>query len=69
MFNKYTVVIHKNEDGNGYWAICEMPNGAATTAGDTLFETQCNMYESMALYLRDDYPDVADFLLNFVLSQ
>jgi len=69
MFNIYTVVIHKNDDGSGYWAVCEMPNGGATTIGDTLHETQRNMYESMALFLKDDYPDVVDFSLNFVMSQ
>ena len=65
----YNVVIHKNEDGNGYWAVCEMPNGGATTMGDTIHETQHNMYESMSLFLQDDYPDVSDFSLQFVISQ
>jgi len=65
MFNAYTAVIHKADEGNGYWAICEMPNGAATFIGDTLYETQRNMYESMALFLKDDYPDVEDFSLSF----
>ena len=64
----YTVVIHKNEDGMGYWAVCEMPNGGASTIGDTIHETQKNMYESMLLFLEDDYPDVKDFFLTFVLS-
>ena len=68
MLNIYNVFIHKNDDGNGYWAICEMPNGGATTMGDTIYETQRNMYESMALFLQDDYPDVLDFSLNFVVS-
>ena len=64
----YSVVIHKNEDGVGYWAVCEMPNGGASTIGDTIHETQKNMYESMLLFLEDDYPDVKDFFLTFVLS-
>ena len=64
----YTAVIHKNEDGMGYWAVCEMPNGGASTIGDTIHETQKNMYESMSLFLEDDYPDVKDFFLTFALS-
>jgi len=69
MLNVYTVVIHKNDDGNGYWAICDMPNGSATTMGDNVYETQRNMYESVALFLKDDYPDIMDFSLNFIVSQ
>ena len=65
----YTVIIRKDEDGEGYWAVCEMPNGGATTIGDTVYETQRNMYESMALFLKDDYPEVSDFSLNFVISR
>ena len=65
----FTVIIHRNEDGCGYWAVCDMPNGGATTMGDTIHETQRNMYESMALFLEDDYPNVTDFSLNFVISQ
>ena len=64
----YTVVIHKNEDGVGYWAICDMPNGGASTIGDTICETQRNMYESVSLYLADDYPSIKDFSLVFVMS-
>ena len=64
----FTVVIHKNEDGVGYWAICEMPNGGASTIGDTIHETQKNMYESMSLFLEDDYPDIKDFSLAFVMG-
>ena len=63
----YTVIIHKDEDGSGYWATCDMPNGGANTMGDTIHETQRNMYDSMALFLKDDSPDVTDFSLNFVL--
>ncbi|MCL2189839.1 MAG: type II toxin-antitoxin system HicB family antitoxin [Defluviitaleaceae bacterium] len=64
----YEVVIHKDEDG-GYWASCEMTNGGANAMGDTVYETQRNMYESMALFLKDDYPHVQDFMLQFVIKQ
>ena len=64
----YTVVIHKNEDGVGYWAECELGESCAFTDGDTIHETQCNMYESVSLMLEDDYPKVKDFSLAFVLS-
>lgn len=65
----YTVIIHKDEDGDGYWATCDMPNGGANSMGDTVYETQRNMYESMALFLKDDYPEVVDFSLNFVINK
>ena len=64
----YTVIVHKDEDGDGFWAVCDMPNGGATTMGDTIHETQRNMYDSMALFLKDDYPDITDFSLNFVMD-
>jgi len=64
----YTVIIHKNEDSAGYWAECPMDNGAAFTDGDTVQETQLNMYASVSLYLQDDYPDITDFLLEFALA-
>ena len=65
----YTVIIHRNEDGNGYWGICDMPDGSATTLGDTIHETQRNMFESMALFLEDDYPDIKDFALDFIINR
>ena len=65
----YTVVINRDEENGGYWAICDMPNGGASTMGDTIFETQRNMYESMSLFLEDDYPEIKDFSLNFVINQ
>jgi len=45
-----------------------MDNGAAFTDGDTLQEVQKNMYESISLYLQDDYPDINEFSLEFVIS-
>ena len=64
----YTVVIYENEDSIGYWAKCPMDNGCCYTDGDTIKETQENMYESVSLYLEDDYPNVSDFALSFVMA-
>ena len=64
----YTVTIKKNEDGIGYWAESKMDNGCCFTDGDTIKETQESMYESVALYLEDDYPDITNFSLNFIIS-
>ncbi|MCL2203527.1 MAG: type II toxin-antitoxin system HicB family antitoxin [Defluviitaleaceae bacterium] len=64
----YTVVIHRNEDNIGFWAKCPMDNGCCFTDGDTIQETQRNMYESVSLYLQDDFPDVTDYFLNFVMA-
>ena len=62
----YTVIIHKNEDGNGYWATCAVDGkGSAFTSGDTIRETQINMYESFSLLIEDDYQDITDFLLKY----
>jgi predicted RNase H-like HicB family nuclease len=41
-----------------------MPNGGCVTQGDTLHETQMNMFEAMNLCL-EDYPDVSDYCLSF----
>jgi len=60
----YTVTIHPNEEGVGYWATCKLPNGGANTSGDTLREVQSNMFEAMDLYL-EDYPHITDYFLNF----
>ena len=59
----YKVVIHAAEKG-GYWAECLMPNGGSTTDGDTIQETQKNMFEAMELYL-EDYPEVTEYFLAF----
>jgi len=59
----YKVIIHPASEG-GYWAECSMPNGGCTTDGNTLQETQKNMFEAMDLYL-EDYPEVAEYFLNF----
>lgn len=63
----YTVIIQRDE--SGFWGVCDMPNGGANSMGNTIYETQRNMYESMALFLKDDYPEVSDFSLNFVISK
>lgn len=64
----FTVVIHLNEDTDGFWAECPFENGSAFTDGETIRATQINMFESVALFLQNDYPDINDFLLSFVLS-
>ena len=64
----FTVTIHPATDVGGYWAECTMPNGGCNTQGDTLRETQINMYEAMDLCLEDDYPDVTEYVLWFVLA-
>jgi predicted RNase H-like HicB family nuclease len=61
----YIVIIHPAEEG-GYWAKCDMPNGGCTTQGDTIQETQENMFESIALFL-EDYPDITNYFLTFEL--
>ena len=65
----YQATIFQNEDGVGYYAKCSVDDDScAFTCGDTIGETQANMYESFALLIEDDYPDIADFFLEFVLA-
>ena len=64
----YQVVIHPSKDTGGYWAECSFENGGACTVGDTIKETQVNMYESVSLFLKDDYPDITDFSLAFSMG-
>ena len=61
----FNVVIHPSPDVGGYWAECSMPGGGCTTQGDTLHETQKNMFESVSLFLQDDHPDIKEFFLVF----
>ena len=58
------VVIHRAEDTNGYWAESITIPGAFTQ-GDTIKETERNMFESVELLLEDDYPNITDYTLNF----
>ncbi|MDR0292706.1 MAG: type II toxin-antitoxin system HicB family antitoxin [Oscillospiraceae bacterium] len=60
----YHVVVRPCEDTDGYWAECLMENGGCTTQGETLQETQKNMFESVALYL-EDFPAVSNYTLEF----
>jgi hypothetical protein len=65
----YRVVIHPSKDTGGYWAECAINEKCgAFTIGDTIKETQVNMYESVTLMLDGDYPDIADFSLEFSMS-
>ena len=58
------VVIRPAEDVGGYWAKSITIPGAFTQ-GDTIQETERNMYESIELLLEDDYPEITDFTLEF----
>ena len=62
--NRYTVIIHPCVDTTGYYAVCDMPDGGATTQGETLWQTKMNMFEAMSLYL-EDYPEIEDYDLTF----
>jgi len=72
IFNKslmqpiYTVIIYPSELG-GYNAKCDMPNGGCVTVGNTLHETQMNMFEAMSFYL-EDYPEITDYYLSFIVA-
>ena len=58
------VIVHPAEDTGGYWAESTTIPGAFTQ-GDTIQETEKSMYESVGLLLEDDYPEIADYTLEF----
>ena len=67
IFKTFTVIIRPAEDVGGYWAMCAMPDGGVNTIGDTIQETEKNMYETMDLYL-EDYPEISEYSLSFEVS-
>ncbi|MDR1102055.1 MAG: type II toxin-antitoxin system HicB family antitoxin [Clostridiales bacterium] len=60
----FHVLIHPAEDVGGYWAECTFPNGGCTTQGETVQETEKNMFESITLFL-EDYPEITNYFLSF----
>ena len=60
----FHVVVHPCVDTTGYWAECPMDSGCCFTDGETMQETQKNMFESVALYL-EDYPEITNYRLVF----
>jgi len=66
----FQAVIHPSKDTGGFWGECHVnENGGAFTIGRTVKETQSNMYESVTLYLKDDYPDITDYSLEFSMGE
>ena len=63
----FTVAIHPCIDTGGYWAECTSLPGCFTD-GETIHETECNIYEAVNLFLHDDYPKVHEYSLMFVIS-
>ena len=64
MVKTIRVIIHPAEDAGGYWAESITIRGAFTQ-GDTIQETEKNMYESFDLLIEDDYPDIKEYTLEF----
>jgi len=62
----YGVIINTAEEG-GYWAKCPQLPGCFTQ-GETLRETQTNMYEAIDLYL-EDTPYDANYVLSFEVKR
>jgi predicted RNase H-like HicB family nuclease len=59
------VRIHPCEDDvSGYWAESVTIPGAFTQ-GETIQETEQHMYESVALLLEDDHPEITEYSLSF----
>ncbi len=64
----YRVIIHANEDFPGFWAECVSLPGTFTD-GDSVEEIKENMYESVSLTLKTDYPHVTDYSLVFDIAE
>ena len=60
----FTVLIHPCVDISGYWAECPaLPS--CFTDGETIQETEKNMFEAVKLFLEDDYPNIKEYSLIF----
>lgn len=62
MHSIFTVAIHAADEG-GYWAECRELQGCFTQ-GETLQETELNMYEAIDLFI-EDVPDIKEYSLAF----
>ena len=60
----YTVVIRPCTDTDGYYAICDTPDGGCVTQAKSLQETQKSMIEAMEFHL-EDYPSKLNYYLSF----
>ena len=60
----HVIICPCEEEVGGYWAKSVTIPGAFTQ-GDTIQETEKNMYESVELLLEDDYPEITEFTLEF----
>ena len=58
----FTVTVRPCTDTNGYWAVCDMPDGGCTAQGETVHEIQKNIIEAVNFYL-EDYPEISDYYL------
>ena len=63
-YSVFSVTIRPCVDTIGYWAKCDMPDGGCITQGETLQDTQKNMFEAIDLYL-EDYPEISEYFLKF----
>jgi len=62
--HSYTVQIHPCVDTTGYWAESVSLPGCFTD-GETIQETEANMFEAMDLFLRDGSHSVQNYSLRF----
>ena len=60
----FKVLIHPCVDISGYWAECTALPGCFTD-GETVQETEKNMFEAVRLFLEDDFPGIKEYSLMF----
>ena len=63
-FNVYTVVVRPCADTDGYYAVCDTPDGGCVTQAKTLQEIQKNMIEAVEFHF-EDYPSKSNYYLLF----
>jgi predicted RNase H-like HicB family nuclease len=64
----YNVAIYADPDVGGYWAQCTSLGGCFTQ-GETIKETELNMFEAVDLFLDDGSgSEIPDYFLAFEVS-
>ena len=64
LFNVYTVVVRPCTDTDGYYAVCDTPDGGCVAQAKTLQAVQKNMIEAVEFHF-EDCPRELNYYLSF----
>jgi predicted RNase H-like HicB family nuclease len=62
----FVAVIRPCTDTQGYYAICDTPDGGCVVQGDSIQATQRNMIDAINFHFEYN-PDITDYYLSFEL--